>query len=70
LTLKIFETEVENTSHQMPIKSIVTDGKSYLKVAVKDGFLNLKSIQLQGKKRMNISDFLMGFRGVNDCNVE
>ena len=70
LTLKIFETEVENTSHQMPIKSIVTDGKSYLKVAVKDGFLNLKSIQLQGKKRMNISDFLMGFRGVNDCSVE
>ncbi len=70
LTLKIFETEAENATHQMPIKSIVTDGKSYLKVAVQDGFLNLKSIQLQGKKRMNISDFLMGFRGVNDCSVE
>lgn len=67
--LKIFETEIEKSSHQMPIKSILTDGKTYLKIAVKDGFLSLKSIQIQGKKRMNITDFLMGFRMIENCKI-
>lgn len=62
LTLKIFETEKEFTAHELPIGDIVSDGKHYLKVAVRDGFLNLKEIQLSGKKRMNVADFLRGFR--------
>lgn len=62
LTLKIFQTEKEFTSHNLPIGDIVSDGKRYLKVAVNDGFLNLKEIQLAGKKRMNVEDFLRGFR--------
>lgn len=62
LTLKIFETEKEFTAHELPIGDIVSDGKHYLKVAVRDGFLNLKKIQLSGKKRMNVADFLRGFR--------
>ena len=40
----------------------VTDGKTYLKVAVDGGYLRLKEIQLTGKKRMRIEDFLRGFR--------
>lgn len=67
--LKVFETKFEKISHQMPLKSILTDGKSYLKVAVNDGFLHLKTIQIQGKKRMNVSDFLMGFRTINSCKI-
>ena len=37
--------------------------KSFLKFAAKDGFISLKEIQLEGKKRMNITDFLRGWRG-------
>lgn len=70
VVLKVFETKFEKISHQMPLKSILTDGKSYLKVAVNDGFLHLKTIQIQGKKRMNVSDFLMGFRTINSCKIE
>ena len=62
LTLKIFQTEKEFTSHNLSIGDIVSDGKRYLKVAATDGFLNLKEIQLAGKKRMNVEDFLRGFR--------
>lgn len=69
VVLKVFETKFEKISHQMPLKSILTDGKSYLKVAVNDGFLHLKTIQIQGKKRMNVSDFLMGFRTINSCKI-
>lgn len=69
VVLKVFETKFEKISHQMPLKSILTDGKSYLKVAVNDGFLHLKTIQIQGKKRMNVSDFLMGFRTIDSCKI-
>lgn len=62
LTLKIFQTEKEFTSHNLSIGDIVSDGKRYLKVAATNGFLNLKEIQLAGKKRMNVEDFLRGFR--------
>lgn len=62
LTLKIFQTEKEFTSNNLSIGDIVSDGKRYLKVAATDGFLNLKEIQLAGKKRMNVEDFLRGFR--------
>ena len=40
-----------------------TDGKTYLRFACSDGWLYADEIQLQGKKRMNVSDFLRGFRG-------
>ena len=43
-------------------RSILTDGKSHLKVAVQGGFIHLEEIQLAGKTRMAISDFLRGFQ--------
>lgn len=39
-----------------------TDYKTYLKFAARDGFISLKEIQLEGKKRMKIEDFLRGWR--------
>lgn len=37
-----------------------TDGRTYLKVAVAGGFLHLTDIQVAGKKRMPVADFLRG----------
>lgn len=65
LTMKIYTTEKEPASHQFATGEIISDGKNYMKVAVKDGFLNLKEVQLSGKKRMRIEDFLRGFRTDN-----
>jgi methionyl-tRNA formyltransferase len=39
-----------------------TDGKSFLKFACTNGYLHLLEVQLEGKKRMKIEDFLRGFR--------
>ena len=36
------------------------DGRTYLKVALPGGYLRLTSIQLAGKKRMPVADFLRG----------
>jgi len=58
---KIFDSGFEPASHSHPAGIIITDGKKYLKAAVTDGFLNIYSIQLEGKRRMETGDFLMGF---------
>lgn len=39
-----------------------TDGKTYLNFACHNGYLQLLEIQLEGKKKMTIEDFLRGYR--------
>ncbi|MDR0430619.1 MAG: methionyl-tRNA formyltransferase [Tannerellaceae bacterium] len=60
--LKIFKAEKLPAEHQLPVGTIVSDNKKHLDVAVRDGYLRLLSIQLAGKKRMDIADFLNGFK--------
>jgi methionyl-tRNA formyltransferase len=38
-----------------------SDGKTYLKVGAKNGFIHLEEVQLSGRKVMNSGDFLRGF---------
>ena len=42
--------------------SILSDGKSWLAVTTADGAISLTDLQAAGKKRMNVRDFLAGFR--------
>lgn len=62
LICKVFKTEKEYVEHNFEPGSIHTDGKRYLKVALKDGYVNLKEIQAPGKKRMEMGAFLRGLR--------
>lgn len=39
-----------------------TDGKIFLRFACPDGYIDLKEIQMEGKKKMLIEDFLRGYR--------
>lgn len=39
-----------------------TDGKTFLKFACADGWLHIKELQLEGKKRMSVEEFLRGYR--------
>lgn len=61
LNFKILETRFIAESHNFPLKQIVTDNKTYLRVSVKDGFVEIWDLQLSGKKRMKTTDFLNGF---------
>ena len=61
-SLKVYKSSKEESTHKAKIGDILTDGKSYLKVAVQGGFIHLEEIQLAGKKRMAISVFLRGFQ--------
>lgn len=61
--LKMYGDKYEITAHDAAVGSYDTDGKSYLRFAAQDGWVYAEDVQLQGKKRMPISDFLRGFRG-------
>ncbi len=42
--------------------TVLSDGKTYLAIATADGALSVTELQLAGKKRMSVKDFLIGFR--------
>ena len=61
-TLKIYAGELLNKEPGIQPGGFLSDGKTYLKFACLDGFLCVRDIQLEGKKRMTVEEFLRGFR--------
>lgn len=59
--LKIYAAEKEFCEPEYPTGTLTTNGRNELKVALSDGYLHLKTLQLAGKKRMEVTDFLRGF---------
>ena len=60
--LKVYAAEKMEWSGPEAPGTLLTDGKSYLVVRTADGAVSLKSLQLAGKKRMDVGAFLLGFR--------
>ncbi len=58
---KIFRASFEEQDVSELPGSFQTDGKTFLKVAVGNGYIQIHSIQQEGKRRMSIRDFLAGF---------
>lgn len=67
--LKVYQVRYTESVHTESVGMIQTDGKTFLRIAVKDGWIELLSLQLAGKKRMPISDFLRGFKFQEGMNV-
>lgn len=61
-TLKIYRSEKEIRSIGLAPGTYETDGKTFLKFACADGFILVKELQLEGKKKMTAEDFLRGYR--------
>ncbi|PWV45014.1 methionyl-tRNA formyltransferase [Chitinophaga sp. S165] len=60
--LKVFKASGEHTKPNVAPGEVITDNKTYLKIAAADGYLSLLEIQLEGKKRMDIEAFLRGYK--------
>jgi methionyl-tRNA formyltransferase len=69
LQLKIFFATKEDAAQPTQPGIITTDQNSYIKISCNNGWLSLTDIQLQGKKRMPITDFLRGFK-INNYTVK
>lgn len=59
--LKVFKAEKELIAHSQTPGTIETDAKRFLKIATKDGYINLLDLQLTKRKRMDIKSFLNGY---------
>ena len=69
--VKIFKVEIISSlaSNKKP-GNIITDGKTYLNIETKSGVVGIMELQLSGKRRMGISDFLRGFQNIADFYFE
>jgi methionyl-tRNA formyltransferase len=57
--IKIYEAKLVSEAHPYAVGSLICSKKE-IKVAVQDGFLQLLSLQLPGKKRMQVAELLNG----------
>ncbi|WP_026778201.1 methionyl-tRNA formyltransferase [Polaribacter sp. Hel_I_88] len=60
ISAKIYEVKKIEESHNLEAGSIITSKKE-IKVAVANGFINIKGIKLAGKKKMDAASLLNGF---------
>lgn len=60
--LKIYRAEKELTHPSIQPSQYITDQKTYLKFAAPDGYIRVVELQLEGKKKMTIEDFLRGYK--------
>jgi len=61
LKLKILRTVNNPGHHDKPVGSFHSDDKTYIRIACKTGYVDIEELQLQGRKRMQVSDFLNGY---------
>ncbi len=59
--LKLFDVAKHNVEHQRSIGTIFSENKQIF-IAVKDGLLEVKSLQMAGKRRMDAKSFLNGYQ--------
>lgn len=58
--LKIHKGLPEETEHSFELGSFHSDNKNFLKLAVNEGYYNLFEVQLEGKRRISVEEFLRG----------
>jgi methionyl-tRNA formyltransferase len=68
INTKIYEVEKEYETHTIASGIIITTKKE-IKVAVKNGFINIKTLKLSGKKKMDAISLLNGFSFSKDSKM-
>jgi methionyl-tRNA formyltransferase len=58
--LKVFRSTKEYVVDENEIGTMLSDHKTYIKFKTMDGYIHVTDIQLAGKKRMLVDDFLRG----------
>ena len=67
--VKILQASKINEHDENKPTKIISDHKRYLKIKCKDGFISITSLKPEGKRVMNITDFLNGHQIVDDFAV-
>lgn len=67
LLFKILECVTRHENHSLAPGTIVAGERSCLRIACKDGFVDVTSLQAEGRNRMGAAEFLKGFRIEGYC---
>ncbi|OWP83566.1 methionyl-tRNA formyltransferase [Flavobacterium davisii] len=67
--VKLYEVEKERKVHELTIGKVIYTKKE-IRIALAEGFLNIKSLQFPGKKRMSAQELLNGVHFSEDIRVE
>lgn len=62
LSLKIYSGKTIVKNHGASNGTLMTDNKTYVRIAAEGGLLEIGELQLQGKKRMCTEEFLRGYK--------
>lgn len=68
LSIKIYEAKLTLESHSYDVGSLISSKKE-IKIAIKEGFIQLLSLQLPGKKRMQVTELLNGITFSDNAKV-
>ncbi|OMQ10012.1 methionyl-tRNA formyltransferase [[Flexibacter] sp. ATCC 35103] len=68
LSIKIYEAKLITETHSYEAGSLISSKKE-IKIAVKNGFIQLISLQLPGKKRMQVAELLNGITFSDSAKV-
>ena len=63
---KIFRVTFSAAEHNRKAGTVESDGKSSLRVACQDGWVEIHELQVAGKRRMAVRDLLLGLRNIED----
>lgn len=63
---KIFRVTFSASEHKHRAGTVESDGKSSLRVACQDGWVEIHELQVAGKRRMAVRDLLLGLRNIED----
>ena len=66
--VKIYQSNIVIEAHTLAVGQLVCTKKE-LKIAVRDGFIQIESIQFPGKKKMNTAEFLNGIQFTADAKA-
>lgn len=70
LQMKVFETgKMPDAADGCAPGTLRTDGKTYLRVAAADGWVDIRALQLPGKRRLATDEWLRGFHLTEDFAV-
>ena len=58
---KIFASRFEKGNHNLKNGILISDKKTYFKVACPGGYINITELQMAGKKKLAVTEFLKGF---------
>ncbi len=68
IKVKIFDVEKEVVNHSYTIGKMISS-KNEIKIAVDNGLLKIKSLQLAGKRKMDTKSLLNGYSFLSDAKM-